>query len=38
MRKVIFGIAIALAVAGVGFAAGSMFDLELAMAGCTGRC
>jgi hypothetical protein len=38
MRKVIFAIAMALAVAGAGFIAGSMVDPEPAEAGCTSRC
>jgi hypothetical protein len=38
MRKVIFAIAIVVAVAGAGFVASSMLDPEPAQAGCTGRC
>jgi hypothetical protein len=38
MRKAIIAIAIALAVVGAGFAAGSMFDPEPAFAGCSSRC
>jgi hypothetical protein len=38
MRKVIVAIAIALAVAGAGFVAGSIVDPGLAVAGCTSRC
>ncbi len=38
MRKAIIAIAIALAVAGAGFVAGSMVDPEPAQAGCTSRC
>jgi hypothetical protein len=38
MRKAIFAIAMALAVAGAGFVAGSMADPEPAEAGCTSRC
>ena len=38
MRKLIFAIAIALAVTGAGFIAGSMLDPEPAQAGCSSRC
>jgi hypothetical protein len=38
MRKAIFAMAMALAVAGAGFVAGSMVDPEPAEAGCTSRC
>jgi hypothetical protein len=38
MRKAIFAIAIALAVAGAGFAAGSMLDPGPAEAKCSSRC
>lgn len=38
MRKSFLAIAFALAVAGAGFIAGSMFDPEPAQAGCTSRC
>jgi hypothetical protein len=38
MRKAILAIAFAIAVAGAGFVAGSMFDPEPALAGCTSRC
>jgi hypothetical protein len=38
MRKAIFAIAMALALAGAGFVAGSMVDPEPAEAGCTSRC
>lgn len=38
MRKIIFAIAIALAVTGAGFVAGSMMDPEAAQASCSSRC
>jgi hypothetical protein len=38
MRKTIFAIAIAVAVAGAGFIAGSMGDPEPAQAKCSSRC
>ena len=38
MRKIIFAITIAFAVAGAGFAAGSMISSQPAFAGCSSRC
>ena len=38
MRKTIFAVAFALAVAGAGFVAGSMLDPEPAEAKCSSRC
>jgi hypothetical protein len=38
MRKMIFAVAIALAVAGTGFAVSLFGNPELAVAGCSSRC
>jgi len=38
MRKIIFAVTIAFAVAGAGFAAGSMISSQPAFAGCSSRC